>query len=293
MTSNTALHLLSLPQEHFPQIVSYLTLNDVCQLRLVATLFRDTQRVHHLWMDQDGEESHNTSQGRGIMTSRRLQRMLSTFTNITSLRLYGLKLLDRSSVTHRRDAADRDSRHYLEVLQNASCAQNIECLELLGVWECDPFTGDWGTASTPSYSVHVDVQFPKLKRLAVEGKLYHRELPLLRSLLRSSRQITHLRVGGEAPNICDFDVEIAMMQHHNDTLQEIILDGYCGKIVSLKIQSRVLRTLNLSGCKNLTVLQLECPNIEVLDLSSCSKLSSDFLELENLSKLCPRLKVLK
>ena len=42
------------------------------------------------------------------------------------------------------------------MLQNASCAQNIECLELLVVWECDPFTGDWGTESTHSYSVHVD-----------------------------------------------------------------------------------------------------------------------------------------
>ena len=295
MASKTALHLLSLPEEHLPQIISYLTLNDVCQLRLVSTTFRDPRHVHYLWMDEDGENSHNTTLGRGIMTSRRLQRMLSTFTSITSLRIYGLQLLDRSAVTHRRDAADRDSRHYLEVLQGASCAQNLECLELLGVFECDPFTSEWGSGSTPSYSIHADVRFPKLKRLVIEGRLFHGELPLIRSLLRSSNQITHLRLGGPIPSICDFDVEIAIMQCHNHTLEELILDGYCGKIKSPKIKSSVLRRLNLSGCKGLSALLPEshCPNLEELDLSNCSNASFDFLNMQNLSKFCPRLKVLK
>lgn len=309
MASETALHLLSLPEEHLPQIISYLTLNDVCNLRLVSsTPFRDTRHVHHLWMDETEEDSHNTSLGRGIMTSRRLQRMLSTFTNITSLRIYGLQLLDRSAVTMRGDAADRDSRHYLEVLQNATCAQNLECLELMGVFECDPFTSEWGAGSTPSYGVHADVQFPKLKRLVIEGRLFHKELPLFRSLLRSSNQITHLRLGGQIPSICDFDVEIAILKHHNSTLEELILDGFCGKISSPTIQSTVLRRLILSGCKNLIALQPEshCPNLEVLDVSNCSNLSPVFLVINpspvqdwvffkiiNLSKFCPRLKVLK
>lgn len=246
-------------------------------------------------MDEDGENSHNTSLGRGIITSRRLQRMLSTFTSITSLRIYGLQLLDRSAVTHRRDAADRDSRHYLEVLQGATCAQNLECLELLGVFECDPFTSEWGSGSTPSYSIHADVRFPKLKRLVIEGRLFHGELPLIRSLLRSSNQITHLRLGGQIPTICDFDVEIAIMQNHNNTLEELILDGYCGKIKAPKIQSTVLRILNLSGCKGLLTLQPDshCANLEELDLSNCSNVSPDFLNMKNLSKFCPLLKVLK
>ncbi|KAK1740098.1 hypothetical protein QTG54_009048 [Skeletonema marinoi] len=291
MTSKTALHLLALPEEHLPQIISYLSLNDVCQLRLVSAFLRDPRHVHHLWMDEEGENSHNITLGRGIMTSRRLQRMLSIFTNITTLRLYGLQLLDRSAVTLRRDAADRDSRHYLEVLQNATCAQNLECLELLGVFECDPFTSDWGTGSTPSYSIHADVRFPKLKRLAIDGRLYHGELPLIRSLLRSSHQITHLRLGGPIPRLCDFDIEIAIMQFHNNTLEELILDGCCGKIISLEIKSTRLRTLDLSGCKSLSEFQpgSHCPNLEELDLSNCSNLSLDFLK----SKFCPRLKVLK
>ncbi|KAL7494106.1 hypothetical protein ACHAWT_002997 [Skeletonema menzelii] len=295
MASKTALHLLSLPDEHLPQVISYLSLNDICQLRLVCASLRDPRRVRHLWMDEEGENSNNITLGRGIMTSRRLRRMLTTFTHIISLRIYGLQLLDRSAVTHRHDATDRDSRHYLELLKGATSAQNLEQLEILGVFECDPFTSEWGNASTPSYSIHADVRFPKLKRLSIEGRLFHGELPLIRSLLRSSNKITHLRLGGPIPRICDFDIEIAIMQYHNHTLEELILDGYCGKIASPKIQSTVLRRLNLSGCKSLSALQPDshCPNLEELNLSTCSNISSEFLKFQNLSKFCPRLRVLK
>uniref|UniRef100_A0A7S2PUS7 F-box domain-containing protein n=1 Tax=Skeletonema marinoi TaxID=267567 RepID=A0A7S2PUS7_9STRA len=285
MTSKTALHLIALPEEHLPQIISYLTLNDVCQLRLVSTSL-DPRHVHHLWMDEEGENSHNITLGRGIMTSRRLQRMLSIFTNTTSLRLYGLKLLCRPAVTL--------SRNYLEVLQNSACAQNLECLELLGVFDCDSecnaYSSDWGTGSTPSYRGHADVCFPKLKRLAIGG-VCHEDPQLIRSLLRSSHQITHLRLGGPIPRLCDFDIEIAIMQFHNNTLEELILDGCCGKIISLEIKSTRLRTLDLSGCKSLSEFQpgSHCPNLEELDLSNCSNLSLSFLK----SKFCPRLKVLK
>jgi len=193
MTSKTALHLLALPEEHLPQIISYLTLNDVCQLRLVSTSL-DPRHVHHLWMDEEGENSHNITLGRGIMTSRRLQRMLSIFTNTTSLRLYGLKLLCRPAVTL--------SRNYLEVLQNSACAQNLECLELLGVFDCDSecnaYSIDRGTGSTPSYRGHADVCFPKLKRLAIGG-VCHEDPQLIRSMLRSSNQ---LRLEGERFQIC-------------------------------------------------------------------------------------------
>mmetsp|Transcript_8039 Transcript_8039/g.13692 ORF Transcript_8039/g.13692 Transcript_8039/m.13692 type:complete len:340 (+) Transcript_8039:89-1108(+) len=213
MTSKTALHLLALPEEHLPQIISYLTLNDVCQLRLVSTFLRETRHVHHLWMDEEGENSHNITRGRGIMTSRRLQRMLSIFTNITSLRLYGLQLLCRPAVTL--------SRHYLEVLQNSACAQNLECLELLGVFDCDPecnaYTIDRGTGSTPSYRGHADVCFPKLKRLAIGG-VCHEDPQLIRSMLRSSNQ---QRLGGTFPNMHDFDIEIANIQCHGNTLHDI------------------------------------------------------------------------
>eukprot|EP00984_Skeletonema_dohrnii_P023109 scaffold12201_cov75-Skeletonema_dohrnii-CCMP3373.AAC.2 len=166
-------------------------------------------------MDEEGENSHNITLGRGIMTSRRLQRMLSIFTNITSLRLYGLQLLCRPAVTL--------SRHYLEVLQNSACAQNLECLELLGVFDCDPecnpctYSSDRGTGSTPSYRGHADVFFPKLKRLAIGG-VCHEDPQLIRSLLRSS---SHLRLGGPIPNMHDFDIEIANIQCHGNTLHDI------------------------------------------------------------------------
>jgi hypothetical protein len=291
-------HLLSLPEEHLPNIISYLTLTDICHLRLVSSYFHNTRHVHHLWMDQLDEDSHNTSAGRGIMTSRRLQRMLSIFPHIISLRIYGLQLLDRSAVTHRRDAADRDTRHYLEVIQSSPCSQNIECLELLGVFECDPFSSDWGSGSIPSYSssTHVDVHFPKLRRLTIEGRLFHKEIPLIRSLVHSStNQLTYLHLGGPIPCICDFDIEVAIMQRHNNTLEELIIDGNCGKIVSLTVQSTVLRRLNLSGCKNLTAFRSDsyCPNLEYLDLSHCSNMSPIFLNMKNIFMFSPRLRVLK
>ncbi len=247
-------------------------------------------------MDQLDEDSHNTSAGRGIMTSRRLQRMLSIFPHIISLRIYGLQLLDRSAVTHRRDAADRDTRHYLEVIQAARCSHNIECLELLGVFECDPFSSDWGSGSTPSYNTHADVHFPKLRRLTIDGRLFHKEIPLIRSLvLSSTNQLTYLRLGGPIPCICDFDIEMAIMKRHNNSLQELIIDGNCGKIISLTVQSTVLRRLNLSGCKNLTAFRPNsyCPNLECLDLSHCSNMSPIFLNVKNISTVSPRLRVLK
>ena len=295
-------HLLSLPEEHLPNIISYLTLNDICHLRLVSSYFHNTRHVHHLWMDQLDEDSHNTLAGRGIMTSRRLQRMLSIFPHIISLRIYGLQLLDRSAVTHhhRRDVADRDTRHYLEVIQASRCSQNIECLELLDVFECDPFSSDWGSGSIPSFSsnTHADnVHFPKLRRLTIEGRLFHKEIPLIRSLVLSStnQQLTYLHLGGPIPCICDFDIEVAIMKRHNNTLEELIIDGNCGKIVSLTVQSTVLRRLNLSGCKNLTAFQPNsyCPNLEYLDLSHCSNMSPIFLNMKNISTFSPRLRVLK
>lgn len=246
-------------------------------------------------MDQLNEDTHNTSAGRGIMTSRRLQRMLSIFPHIITLRIYGLQLLDRSAVTHRRDAADRDTRHYLEVIQAAPCSQHLECLELLDVFECDPFSSDWGSGSIPSYSnTHADVHFPKLRRLTIEGRLFHKEIPLIRSLVHSStNQLTYLHLGGPIPCICDFDIEVAIIQRHNNTLEELIIDGNCGKIVSLTVQSTVLRRLNLSGCKNLTAFEPDscCPNLELLDLSHCSNMSPIFLK--NISTFSPRLRVLK
>ena len=292
MTTPSSL-LLSLPDEHLTNILSCLTLKDDLRMRLVCAHFRKVifESSHHLWMDS--EEETTSIDGRGIIfSSRRMRLLLASFPKLRSLRLIGLRLVYESLIRGSNGAA-ASPRYICNLLQEAECAQNLTCLELLDVSESLTESGEWGVASPPSYSLHTDIQLEQLRKMTIEGYFTHRENPLVHSLLRSSHQITHLNLIG-CSCFNDYDVEEAILRPLANTLVHLNLSS--SGIQHPVIHSTILKTLILQRCINLCALNPEsfCPSLDVLDLSTCPVFNGEgMLDIESgLAAFCPRLSTL-
>eukprot|EP00580_Thalassiosira_gravida_P018899 CAMPEP_0201660112 /NCGR_PEP_ID=MMETSP0494-20130426/2800_1 /ASSEMBLY_ACC=CAM_ASM_000839 /TAXON_ID=420259 /ORGANISM="Thalassiosira gravida, Strain GMp14c1" /LENGTH=452 /DNA_ID=CAMNT_0048137843 /DNA_START=91 /DNA_END=1449 /DNA_ORIENTATION=+ len=297
MTTTPFSLLLSLPDEHLPNVLSYLTLKDALHMRLVCAQLREIifESTHHLWMDVDSEEEESTSfDGRDTtsMSARQMRHLLATFSKLRSLRLFGLELTYQSLVQGRNGAA-ANPRYICNLLQEAECAQHLECLELLAVSSSHTVSGEWGAAAPPSYSMHTDMELEQLRKLTVEGYFTHREHPLVHSLLRASHQITHLNITG-CIHFNDYDLEEAIMKPLVGTLTHLNLSE--SLIQHPTIHSTILETLTLQRCVGLYALDPEsfCPSLDALDVSSCPLFNGEgMLDVESgLANICPRLRTL-
>jgi len=266
-------------------------------MRLVCAHFRDVtfDSTYHLWMDGEEEEtSIDTNDGRAdFMSARRMRLFLENFPNLRSLRVIGLRLVYQSLVRGRNGAA-ASPRYICSLLQEAECARNLECLEILDVSESQTENGEWGAASPPSYSLHTDIQLEQLRKLTITmGNTTNRENPLVHSLLRSSHQLTHLNLSG-CSCFSDYHVEEAIVKPLVNTLTHLNLSG--SAIQHPSIRSTILKTLILQRCINLSALNPDssCPSLKVLDLSSCPAFNGEgLLDVESgLNDFCPRLSTL-
>mmetsp|Transcript_19030 Transcript_19030/g.40141 ORF Transcript_19030/g.40141 Transcript_19030/m.40141 type:complete len:467 (-) Transcript_19030:331-1731(-) len=298
--------LSSLPDEHLPHILSYLTLKDVLHMRLVCAHFRDIvfESSHHLWMDNRNTHSRREDGSANIdmwgnhipLTSRRMRLLLSSFTKLRSLRLIGLRLVYHSLIEG-INGTSASPRYICSLLQEAECAQNLERLELLNVSESQTESGEWGAAPPPSFSLHTDIRLKQLRKLTIEGDLAHTENPLAHSLLRASHQITHLNLIG-CFRLHDYDVEEAIMKPLSNTLVHLNLSS--SGIENPFINSLILKTLVLRSCPNLRGLDRRdshpnCPSLDILDLSFSPNFDGEgLLDTEyGLATFCPRLSTLR
>lgn len=277
-------------------------------MRLLCAHFRDIifESTHHLWMDddnqdqgregEDGTELHNNVITTTTTTSaRRLRLLLDHFPNLRSLRVVRPQLVYQSLVRGNNGAA-ASPRYICNLLQEAECAPNLECLEILNVTESQHGSEVWGAdaiASSPSsFSQHTDIQLDRLRKLTITmmDVTNNRENPLVHSLLRSSRQITHLTIGG-CLYFDDYHMEEAILKPLGNTLTHLTLS--CCGIRRPRIESTILETLILEQCANLSTLGPDsfCPSLELLDISSCTGFNGEGLvDVESgLENVCPRL----
>jgi len=265
-------------------------------MRLVCAQLREIifESTHHLWMDVDSEEESTSFNGRDStsMSARRMRHMLATFPKLRSLRLFGLRLTYQALIQGRNGTA-ANPRYVCNLLQEAECAQHLECLELLAVSSSHTVSGEWGASAPPSYSIHTDIQLEQLRKLTVEGYFTHREHPLVQSLLRASHQITHLNITG-CIHFNDYDLEEAIMKPLIGTLTHLNLTE--SRMQHPIIHSKILETLILRRCAGFYALDPEsfCPSLDVLDISSCPLFNGEgMLDVESgLANICPRLRTL-
>ena len=267
-------------------------------MRLVNAMLRDVvfQSTHHLFLD-DSDEPWLAHEGTAfVLTSRRMRHILASFHHIRSLRLMGLQLV-YSQLVLGRDGRASSPRYICSILQEAECAQHLECLELLNVSDYDHSISDeWGAGSRPSYSLHTDIQLEQLQKLTITlGYVENREYSLVHSLLRSSNQITNLTLTGWY-GLKDYDLEEAVLKPLGNTLVHLNLSE--SGVETPTIQSTILETLILQRCSHLSSLGSDsfCPSLNVLDLSDCPSFKSKGIfgdRVSGLVDIYPRLRFLK